>query len=308
MLGISFVRILRNALRNFQRNIWLSLATMIIMTLTLLMMSFLYFINVLGGEVLRTIEQKVDLSVIIKEQVTDEQLATLADDITAREDVAEVRIITSEQALEIFRERHADDPFIQDSLKLLEDNPLPASIFVMATDPRHYQNIARHLESERYAPFIEEVKFEDSRLVIDRLIALMTGVRNFGFVSTVVLSGLVILIMFNTIRLAIYSFREEIDIMRLVGASNWFIRGPFIVEAILVALLSVAVSSFILYPLLDATAPHLQRFFFDGQASQFNLYAYATSNWMTVIGLQSALAVGLAVFSSMIAIRRYLRN
>ncbi len=307
MLGISFWRVLRNALRNFKRNIWLSIATTIIMTLTLLMMLFLYFLNVLGLEVISNIQQKVDLSAVFKDNTSLNQITVVADDIKARADVQEVRIVTSDQALEIFRQRHTEDPFIEESLKELESNPLPASIFVVATDPRHYQNIAQQLESEKYAAFIEQVNFENSRTVIDRLITVMGGVRNVGVATTAILASLVILIMFNTIRLAIYSFREEIDIMRLVGASGWYIRGPFIVEAVLVALLSVMVSSLIIYPALNAVALPAQRFFFSGQGTQFNVYEYAVQNWMTVIGLQAALAIGLAVISSWIAIRRYLR-
>lgn len=307
MFGISFARVLRNALRNFRRNIWLSVATIIIMTLTLLMMSFLYFINVLGAQVLQNIESKVDLSAVFKADTTESQINLIAEDIGARQDVEDVRIVTSEQALEIFRQRHADDPFIEESLRELEENPLPATMYIVATDPRFYENITRQLETEKYAPYLDKVNYTNQRHVIERLITVMGGVRNIGLFTTVLLASLVILIMFNTIRLAIYSFREEIDIMRLVGASNWFIRGPFVIEAILVALISVCVSSVILYPSLDATAPQIMRFFFTGQDQPFNLYGHAVSHWPTIVGLQLALSVGLAVFSSMIAIRRYLR-
>jgi len=307
MIGIFAGRMMKHALRNFRRNIWLTLATTVIMTLTLTMMLSLYFINVLGSEVLRSIEQKVDLSAIFKDETTEQQIATVVDDVGSRVDVEEVRIVSSEEALTQFRRRHADDPFIEESLRELEDNPLPTSMFVVATEPRFYQNIAKQLESEQYAPYIEKVNFANSKVVIDRLIAVMTGVRNVGFITTIVLAALVILIMFNTIRLAIYSFREEIDIMRLVGASNWFIRGPFIIEAIFVALLSVVVTTAIAYPVLRTVAPEIDNFFFSGQGTNFDIYQYAITNWPALIGLQLAVAVGLAVISSFIAIRRYLR-
>ncbi len=307
MMGISFARVMKHALRNFQRNIWLTLATTVIMTLTLVMMLSLYFINILGSEVLRSIEQKVDLSAVFKDEATEQQISTVANDVGSRVDVEEVRIVSSDEALEEFRRRHAEDPFIEESLLELEDNPLPASLFVVATEPRFYQNIAGQLESEQYSPYIEKVNFENSKTVIDRLISVMTGVRNVGFVTTIVLAALVVLIMFNTIRLAIYSFREEIDIMKLVGASNWFIRGPFIIEAMFVALLAVVLTTSVVYPLLATTAPEINRFFFSGQDVNFNIYQYATANWPTIVGLQLAVSVGLAVVSSFIAIRRYLR-
>lgn len=270
------------------------------------MMSFLYFANIVGGEILTTIEQKVDLSATFKPEVKIEQIRAMAKEFETRQDVAEVRVVTSEEALQLFRQRHADDQFIEESLKELEDNPLPASIFVVATEPRFYQNIAVQLESEKYDPYVEKVNFEDSKPVIDRLIRVIGGVKNAGIIGTSVFAILVVLIMFNTIRLAIYSFREEIDIMRLVGASNWFIQGPFIMEAICVALLGVVVCNVLLFPFLQATGPQIRSFFFEG--SQFDIYKFALQNWLTLIGIQAGLAVFLAAISSMVAIRRYLRK
>ncbi len=307
MLGISFIRVLRSAFQNFWRNIWLSLATLVVMIITLLMMSLLYFANVFGSQVLRTIEQKVDLSATFKDSATENQIQGVANEIGSREDVEQVRVVGSEEALADFRQRHAADPFIEDSLRELEANPLPASVFVVASEPRFYQNIATQLQSEKYQPFIEKVNFQDLRPVIQRLIDVMNTIRNGALIVTVTFAALVVLIMFNTVRLAIYSFREEIDIMRLVGASNWFIRGPFLLEAMFVALLSVGVSTAILYPVLRAASPRLQQFFFTDTV-QFDLFRYAIDDWGTVVGLQAAAAVGLAIFSSLIAIRRYLRK
>lgn len=307
MIGISFIRVLKSAFQNFWRNVWLSLATLVIMTITLLMMSVLYFANVFGAQVLRTIEQKVDLSATFKEKVPENQIQAIAREIDSREDVEEVRVVTSEQALQDFRARHADDPFIEDSLKELEENPLPASLYVVASEPRFYQNIATQLESEKYEPFIEKVNFQDLRPVIQRLIDTMNTVRNGALVITITFAALVVLITFNTVRLAIYSFREEIDIMRLVGASNWFIRGPFVLEAMFVATLAVGLSVAIMFPLLSAISPRLQSFFFSDTV-QFDLFRYAVQHWVTIVGLMLAVAEGLAIFSSLIAIRRYLRK
>jgi len=308
MLGISFFRVVKAAAQNFWRNIWLSAATTVIMTITLLMISGLYVANIFGAAVLRAIEQKVDLTVTFTDTVTPDYLTAVRQELESREDVAKVTVVTSDQALEQFRARHRDDPLIEDSLTELETNPLPATMYIVATDPRFYQNIATHLAADKFTPFIEEVSYESTRSVIERLIAIITSVKNIGAVVTAIFAILVVLIMFNTVRLAIYSFREEIDIMRLVGASRWFIQGPFILNAIIVGLLAVGIASAIMYPALKAAAPHLSRFFFDADQTPFDLYGYATEHWLTVIGLQAAAAVGLAIVSSFIAVRRYLRD
>lgn len=308
MVGISLLRILQTALKNLWRNVWLSVATTVIMTITLLMMSFLYFANVLGAQALQSIEQKVDLLVNFKENVQQQYVEAVAQEMRSREDVAKVTVVSADDALANFRRLHNADSTLEDSLQELEDNPLPASIYIVATEPRFYANIAKQLEAEKYTPFIEEVKYENSKLIFDRLIRFIATTRNVGITVTTIFSILVIMIMFNTVRLAIYSFREEIDIMRLVGASRWFIQGPFIIEAVLVAILAVVISVLIQYPTLKASAPYLQTYFFDNQSDPFNLYTYIVEHAFTFVGLQLLLAVSLAFFSSLIAVRRYLRE
>ncbi len=307
MIWISFVRVLRNALRNFHRNVWLSVATIVIMTLTLLTISFLYAINVLGVHVLSTIEQKVDIAVIFNDKTTPAQISTIKKDIELRSDVESTRLITSDQAREDFRRRHADDPYIEEALRELGVNPLPSSLFIIAKDPRFYETINASLQSDTYAPFIEKVNFQNSKAVIEKMIRIMDVIKNTGLIITATFSLLVILIMFNTIRLAIYSFREEIDIMRLVGASRWYIQGPFLVESVIVAVMSVTISTIIFYTLLNATAPQINQFFFTGQNANFNIYSYFVTHWAQAIGIQLAAAVTLAVLSSYVAVRRYLR-
>ncbi|OGY31711.1 MAG: hypothetical protein A3C02_01625 [Candidatus Andersenbacteria bacterium RIFCSPHIGHO2_02_FULL_45_11] len=307
MIGISFARVLRNALRNFRRNVWLSIATTVIMTLTLLTISFLYAVNVLGVHVLSTIEQKVDIAVIFKDKTTPAQIQTIKKDIELRSDVESTRLITADQAREDFRRRHADDPYIEEALRELEVNPLPSSMFIIAKDPRFYETINSSLQSEKYAAFIDKVNFQNSKAVIEKMIRIMDVVKNAGLIITATFSLLVILIMFNTIRLAIYSFREEIDIMRLVGASRWYIQGPFLVESVLVAVMSVILSTSILYFSLHTMAPQINQFFFAGQNANFDIYQYFVDHWLQAIGIQFGAAVLLAVVSSYIAVRRYLR-
>lgn len=308
MIGISFGRILRTALQNLWRNLGLSITTTVIMVITLLMLSFLYFANVVGAEALRSIEGKVDLLVNFKDNVQQQYIDAVANELRARQDVASVRVISSEEALENFRQVHADESTIEESLREIGDNPLPASLFIVATDPRFYETIAKQLQSEKYTPFIAEVRYDDSQTTYERLIQFVDAVQQFGVILTTVFSLLVIMIVFNTVRLAIYSFREEIDIMRLVGASRWFIQGPFIIEAMIIAVVAVLISIGIQYPTLKAAAPRMQSYFFGNQADTLNIYSYVVENWVSFIGIQLLLALFLAFFSSFLAVRRYLKD
>ena len=310
MIWTSLLRVTHSALQNFWRNIWLSLATMVIMTITLLIVLFLYMANTFGLEVIKSVQQKVDLSVVFNDGITKEQTQALASQVETRSDVSSVRIVTSDEAKEIFLRNNRDRPFIEESMQELEDNPLPTTMFIVATEPRFYETIAQSLSGEQLKPLIAEVQFDDSRLVINNLIAIISAVKRVGLIVTIVFAALAMLIMFNTVRLAIYSFREEVDIMHLVGASGWFIRGPFVMESVLAALLSAGLASLIAYPTLKIISPNLQRFFFEGYVQQtpFDIYQYAVTHWLTIIGLQVVVAVGLAVVSSLVALQRYLKT
>ena len=180
-------------------------------------------------------------------------------------------------------------------------------MFIVATDPRFYETISASLQADKYASLIEKVNFQNSKAVIEKMIRIMDIVKNAGLIITATFSLLVILIMFNTIRLAIYSFREEIDIMRLVGASRWYIQGPFLIESVLVAVVSTIISTIILYTSLNAIAPQIDQFFFAGQNASFDIYHYFIAHLVQAIGIQLGASVALAVISSYIAVRRYLR-
>ncbi len=307
MIGISFFRVFRNAFRNFRRNVWLSIATTLIMTLTLCIILFLYTVNVLGREFLDNIEKKVDIAVTFKDTTSLPEINTIQKDIAARSDVQNTRVVTSDEALTEYRKRHADNPYIEEALKELNSNPLPNSMYIVAKDPQFYENITSSLRSSQYEQFIEEINFQDTKVIIEKMIKIMNVIKTAALIATAIFGLLVILIMFNTIRLAIYSFREEIDIMRLVGASRWYIQGPFLMESVIVALISVTIATTILYVSLNTMAKNVNLFIFTGQNTNFDIYQYAVSHWIQIIGQQLVAAISLAVLSSYIAVRRYLR-
>ncbi|MCE9643517.1 MAG: ABC transporter permease [Candidatus Andersenbacteria bacterium] len=307
MIGITLLRIFRNAFRNFRRNVWLSIATTVIMTLTLIVISFLYVVNVIGTQVLTTFSQKVDIAVIFKDTTTPDQINVIKQAIDGRPDVQDTHITTSEDALNQFREKHKNEPYIEQALSELQRNPLPNSMYIVAKDPQFYTDISNSLKDPTYSQYIDKVNFEDSKSVIEKLIHIMTITKNTALIVTGIFAILVMLIMFNTIRLAIYSFREEIDIMRLVGASRWYIQSPFIVESMLVAVISVTISIILTFLVLNAGANQINQFFFSGQQATFDIYAYTTSHWVQLIGAEAGVALLLAIMSSYIAVRRYLK-
>ena len=303
MNRISFYRVLQNGLLNYWRNFWLSLAATAIMVITLFIMSSLFVIHILTDLSLSTIQEKVDISVYFQLGVSE----TVIDQIkTQAEKLSEVKSITyipSVTARERFKELHKDEPLLIESVEQFTDaeNPFPASLAIRVANFEDYPKIINLFQDEKFNPFIK--KITDKRDIVDRLNRITTGIRNFRFVMILIFSIITIIVMFNTIRLTIYNRREEIEIMRLVGASNWFIRGPFIVEGIFYGVSGAIITAVILYPVLLALEPRISSFL-EVDISQYN---FLKSDFLILFATQIVAGIGLGVLSSLIVIRRYLK-
>lgn len=289
---------------HFWRNIWLSLAATAVMILTLAMLSLLLMVTVLGQNLLKSIEEKVDVTVFMADTATEPAILAVKADIEGREDVKSVTYISKEQALAAFRERHRGNPLIAQALQEFGENPLQAVLVIRAVRPESYTRINEALQSPKYEPFIGRVTYDDNRNVIVLLTAIMRTARRIGLGITITLAVIAVLVTFNTIRLAIYGYHEEIEIMHLVGASPWFIKGPFVIEGMLSGSIAALFTLAFLYPLLRLLSPQLGEFFADGR---FDLYVWAIGNAALVIGLVGGVGILLGIVSSIIAVQRYLR-
>lgn len=304
MTFVSLFRAARSGVIHFWRNIWLSLAATGVMILTLAMLSVLLVVTVLGQRILTVIEEKVDVTVFMSDEANETTILAVKTDIEGREDVERVTYIPAAQALEAFRERHRDNPLIAQALEELGENPLQPALVVRATRPEAYARITEALKSPKYESFIARVTFDDNREVITRLSAVIRTVRRIGLGITAGLAVIAVLVTFNTIRLAIYGYHREIEIMHLVGASPWFIKGPFVIEGILAGGIAALCTLAFLYAFLRIVSPQIGVFFVEGR---FDLFAWAVENGVVVVGLVGGVGVLLGVVSSIIAVQRYLR-
>ena len=298
-----FKRILKYGLQGLWRNGWLTLSAVSIMTITLLVLSTLLVINQLAGLSAQNIQDRVNISVFLSSDVTREKLVEVKEEFENFEEVKKVILITAEQALENFKKVHEGDQLIEETLAQLEENPLQPSFVITAKELDLYPVISQKLNRSRFISLFESVNFEDSRDLIARLEQITSGIRNFGVILIAVFGLVAILVMFNTLRLTIFSRREEIEIMRLVGASNAFIRGPFIVEGMVYGLLATIIATAVLFPIFLSIEPRINMFFgFDlGAATLFS------SDFWKLILLELVVGVGLGVISSVVAMKKYLK-
>lgn len=285
------------------RNGWLSTATVSIMVLTLLVITVLIMVNVIANAVLETLENKIDISVYFKLRIPEEEILKAKSQLEKLAEVESIEYISQEQALIRFKEKHKDNPVLLQSLEELDANPLEASLNVKAKETSQYASINQFLESVHYKDMIDKVNYLQNKGVIEKLSKIIVDVKTLGLALSLILAIIVFLVTFNAIRLAIYSSREEINVMKLVGASNWFIRGPFILEGLLYGIIATIITIIILYPIFYFASPKISSFLPIG-----DIFVYFKANVIALTLLLLGIGVVLGVSSSFIAVRKYLRE
>ena len=299
----SFKRIVKWGLKNFWRNGWLSTATISIMILTLLVITVLIMVNVIANGVLLNLEDKIDISVYFKPQATEADILQAKTQLETLAEVERIEYVSQNDALINFKEKHKDNPVLLQSLGELENNPLEASLNIKAKETSQYASINQFLESVHYKDIIDKVNYMQNKDVIEKLGKIIVDVKTFGLILSLGLAVIVFLVTFNAIRLAIYRSREEINVMRLVGASNWFIRGPFIIEGLMYGVIATVITMILLYPAFYFVSPKLSSFL-----PIENIFSYFKSNMFSLFFLLLLVSLALGTFSSFIAVRKYLKD
>lgn len=299
---ISFKRIIKTGWKRFSRNIGLSVATIFIMVMVISLITILFILNPISDILISNIEKKVDISVYLKEDANTQDIMGLKSEIARIPEVKDVEYISKEQALETFIERHKDDPVLIESLAEVGYNPFLSYLNVRAWEASQYEQVANFLETEAFQNLIDKVDYHLRKPVIEKVFALTSGINKTGFFFSIIFGIIAVLIAFNTIRIAIHNSKEEISIMRLVGASNTFVRGPFLIQGIIVGFIATLITFLITL---------IFSYFFDRKirslAPEISIWGIFVSNFVFLFLIQLATGVGLGIMSSYIAIRKYLK-
>jgi cell division transport system permease protein len=313
MIWVSFKRIIRAGVASFWRNGFVSLASILVMVVTLFVVGSVVFNNDLLQSSLDELRDKVDINVYFLTTATEPDILALQKTLESFPEVKRVEYVSRADALKNFRERHKNDaPTIQ-GLDELDDNPLGAVLNIKAKEPSQYENVASYLKQETTlgkdgTAIIDRVNYAQNKTAIDRLTTIIISTERSSAARTLVLILISLLVSFNTIRLAIYTSREEITVMRLVGASNRYIRGPFIVAGILYGIVASFVTIAIFYPLTYYFGPLFYPLpLFLGEAfGQITLFQYFIANFGEISLIIFGAGISLGAVSSWLAVRRYL--
>lgn len=301
-------RVICSGYRNFMRSGFTSLASVLIMTITLIVITSLLFVQVTLQSSLNSIKEQVDVTVYFTQGSKEDDIKNIQTSIEKLPEVASILYISEDQALANFREKHAKDYLTLQALDELDGNPLGASLNIKAKDPSQYETISKYFEQDtalakQALTIIDKVDYHQNKLVIDRLTSIINGAKRLGFALSLLFVIISIIITFNTLRLIIYMSREEISVMRLVGAANRYIRGPFMVSGMLVGIFASVITIILFWP--------ISAWLGSSQMTEFlgiNLFDYYKSNFFQLFFIMLVSGIIIGSISSVFAIRRYLNK
>ncbi len=303
---ITFTRIIRTGLVNFGRNAWLAIAAIAVMVITLTIILFSLIANATFANTIKQITDKIDVSVFLRDEITPAQRQKLVAGLERQANVRDVEYLSKEEALRRYKAQNADNPQLLAAISET-DNPLPATIRVKPEDLNKINDIKSYLDGREFAGQIAEVSYSgDRKEAIDRITHATNLLRRAGVVAVGVFAVISVLIIFNTIQMAIFNRRDELTIMRLLGASTTFIRGPFVVESVVYGVVSAFVSVLLIHGLFVASSSALQ-------ASSLGLldigYAseYFKQHMLVLLTMQIGIGILIGAVSSVIATHRYLK-
>ena len=305
MIITKIKRVMKAGFVSFWRNGFVSLAAILVVVITLFTIGTLIFSKAILESALAHVQDKVDISVYFKNDTSEKDVLSLKDSVSKLSEVKSVEYVSAEKSLEEFKERHKDNSTLMQSIEELEKNPLGAVINIKAKQVSQYGSVASFLNSKNEpleSSTIDKINYFQNKKIIDRLSKIIDSSKNLGMIASLVLVIVSILVTFNTIRLTIYSSREEIEVMKLVGASNRFASGPFVIEGVMYGFFSALITMIIFYPVVVWIDPKIMSVF-----SEVSLLKYYVENFVQIFALLLAIGVLICSFSSLVAVRRYLK-
>jgi cell division transport system permease protein len=300
-------RIIRSGWHSFVRSGFTSMASILIMTITIFVITSLIFVQAALNSSLNDIKEKVDVTIYFIPGAEEPSIKKIEESLTKLPEIKNITYTSASEALSNFKDKHSNDYLTLQALDELSDNPLGASLNIKANDPSQYESISKYFENDNALSkgaltIIDKIDYQNNKVIIDRLTSIIKGAKSLGFAVSLVLIIISIIITFNTIRLIIYMSKDEISVMKLVGAGSRYVQGPFIVSGVLVGISASVLSILIFIPISIWLGNNMTDFI------GINLYQYYKTNFLQLFIIMLGSGVLLGSISSFFAINRYLRR
>lgn len=302
MKFIKLKRTFREGLDNFQRNGWLSFATVSVLAISLYVISVTIILGVTANIVLGNIQDKINVSVYFNQDVPEEKILEIKSKLVGYQEIKSIEFVSRDQALEQFKKLGDKNPSITQALEEIGENPLLSALVIKAKTPDQYDIITKAISNASFSGDISRIDYEENKAAIDRLTGVIKLVEQVGLTLGIVFVFIGVLITFNAIRLTMYAHKQEFEIMRLVGASNTYIKMPFIFEGIFYGAVSAIVVMILLFVTTRFLAPITR-----GSIAGNDITAFYLQHFFIILGGLLFSGIFLGTISGIIAIRRYLK-
>ena len=304
MFWTNLRRIMRAGYTSFKRGGTVTFASILTLVITLSLINFIVLMNVAVNSTVQMVKNKVDVIVYFVPSADEKKILTLQENISKLTQVKNVTYVSRADALAEFEKKHVNDYVELQALNETPDNPFGAELKIVASSVADYDTISSYLKNEvmqkqGYDNLVEKINYAENKLVIDKLNRVIENARVIAGILLILFALVAIVITHNTVRLTIYTAREEIAVMRLVGGSRWYVRGPFIVQAIISSTLAAVVTTVLFMPIL---------YYSSGVANFFGVdfFAYYIRHLYVVLPILLGSGIVLGFISSLIATRKYL--
>ncbi len=301
----NFKRVLSFAFTDFYRNKGISIAAIFVLVVTTLLITGLFFMQGVSSFLISTVQNKIDITAYFKEDTQEQDILSIKDEILKDSlGVESIQYVSKEDALNNFTQKHKDNEVFSKALTELGTNPfLPSlNITTKGNDPAEYEKIANVLQQNKFSSLIEKIDFSQKKDIIGKVFSITSGINKFGLGIFVILILVAVLIVFNTIKLIIDRSKDEISTMKIVGASNWFIRAPFVIQGVIFGAISFVICFFVTI---------LLAYFLSESVSLimpgFGLFDYFVSNFWIIILIQLGFGVGIGVVASFVVVKKHLK-
>lgn len=298
---LTFGRVIKFSIQDIVRNIWLSLVTIIILILALFTVNMLLIVKVIGDAAVGAIKEKIDINLYLKSTAEEDSIMALKTKIENLTEVKDVTYISKTDALNNFQEQHKDNPEILDALRELGKNPLTPTLVIKPKSLDEFDNLINKLNGFD-DEIIESRNFANYKTLLSKINNITDKVSEAGLILASIFILVTLLVVYNSSRVAIYTHRKEIMIMRLVGASRWFIQTPYLISSLIYTLIGILAIMAIFYLFLSLLQPYLEAFFV---GYNINILSYYTQNALKIFGIQFIVASLINMLASLMAVTKY---
>ncbi|MCX6723152.1 MAG: permease-like cell division protein FtsX, partial [Candidatus Staskawiczbacteria bacterium] len=299
----NFKRILTFAINDFKRNKGISIAAIFVLTITIMLVTGLFFFQGMASYLTSQIQDKIDITAYFVDGTQEQDILHVKDEILKMSpNIKNIEYVSKDEALVAFNEKHKDNPVLSQALQEVGNNPfLPSLNITTNGDPSQYATVSNILQTSDFSKLIDRVDFSQKKDTIEKIYSITSNINLFGLILGAILIIVAILVVFNTIKLAIENSKEEISTMRIVGASDWFIRGPFVIQGII-----YGVISFLICFLLSVVSAYFLSSKIEVVLPGFNMFSYFLTNWGIFVLMQLGFGMGVGIISALIVVKKYL--